>query len=121
MEGAMKYLIIGAGGTGGCIGAYMAEAGKDVTLIARGEHLKKINENGLKINTAFRGDYTVREPLLKANCNFYKLTKTSECLIDASDRTVLEGQKIQFEECYFYLCKRLFTSGYSAIYQKSGK
>ena len=31
----MKYLIIGAGGTGGCIGAYRAEAGKDVTLIAR--------------------------------------------------------------------------------------
>ena len=24
----MKYLIIGAGGTGGCIGAYLAKAGK---------------------------------------------------------------------------------------------
>ena len=36
----MKYLVIGAGGTGGCIGAYMTRAGKDVTLIARGEHLK---------------------------------------------------------------------------------
>lgn len=32
----MKYLVIGAGGTGGSIGAYMTEAGKDVTLIARG-------------------------------------------------------------------------------------
>lgn len=36
----MEYLVIGAGGTGGCIGAYMTEAGKDVTLIARGAHLK---------------------------------------------------------------------------------
>lgn len=36
----LKYLVIGAGGTGGSIGAYMTEAGKDVTLIARGEHLK---------------------------------------------------------------------------------
>ena len=31
----MKYLVIGAGGTGGCIGVFMTEAGKDVTLIAR--------------------------------------------------------------------------------------
>ncbi len=56
----MKYLVIGAGGTGGCIGAFMAEAGKDVTLIARGEHLKKINENGLRMETAARGSYTVK-------------------------------------------------------------
>ena len=34
-EAYMKYLVIGAGGTGGSIGAYMTEAGKDVTLIAR--------------------------------------------------------------------------------------
>ena len=39
----MKYLIIGAGGTGGVTGYYMKKAGKDVTLIARGEHLKKIH------------------------------------------------------------------------------
>ncbi len=44
----MKYLVIGAGGTGGSIGAYMTEAGKDVTLIARGEHLKRMQEGGLK-------------------------------------------------------------------------
>ena len=45
----MKYLIIGAGGTGGAVGAYMARAGKDVTLIARGAHLKAMQENGLKV------------------------------------------------------------------------
>lgn len=32
----MKYAIIGAGGCGGSIGAFLAEAGQDVTLIARG-------------------------------------------------------------------------------------
>ena len=32
----LKYLIIGAGGTGLPIGAYLAKAGKDVTFIARG-------------------------------------------------------------------------------------
>ena len=41
----MKYLIIGAGGTGGVTGYYMKKAGKDVTLIARGEHLKKIQKS----------------------------------------------------------------------------
>ena len=42
----MKYLIIGAGGTGGVVGYYMTKAGKDVTLIARGTHLKALNEQG---------------------------------------------------------------------------
>lgn len=45
----MKYLIIGAGGTGGVTGYYMKKAGKDVTLIARGEHLRKIQQNGLTL------------------------------------------------------------------------
>ena len=55
----MKYLIIGAGGTGGSIGAYMTEAGKDVTLIARGLHLKKMQEEGLAMETTRKGNYTV--------------------------------------------------------------
>ena len=45
----MKYVIIGAGGTGGVTGYYMKKAGKDVTLIARGEHLKKIQKQGLTL------------------------------------------------------------------------
>lgn len=55
----MKYLIIGAGGTGGSIGAYMTEAGKDVTLIARGAHLAKMQFEGLKMETTKKGNYTV--------------------------------------------------------------
>lgn len=55
----MKYLVIGAGGTGGSIGAYMTEAGKDVTLIARGEHLKKMQQQGLRMETTAKADYTV--------------------------------------------------------------
>ena len=43
----MKCLIIGAGGTGGVVGYYMTKAGKDVTLIARGAHLKQMQTNGL--------------------------------------------------------------------------
>lgn len=55
----MKYLVIGAGGTGGCIGAYMAEAGKDVTLIAGGAHLLAMQEHGIRMETTKKGNYTV--------------------------------------------------------------
>ncbi len=47
----MKYCVIGAGGTGGCIAAYMARAGKDVTVIARGEHLAQIQKQGIRLET----------------------------------------------------------------------
>ncbi len=45
----MKYLIVGSGGTGATIGAYLAKASKDVTFIARGNHLDAIKEKGLRI------------------------------------------------------------------------
>lgn len=47
----MKYCVIGAGGTGGCIAAYMTRAGKDVTVIARGAHLDKIRTEGIRMET----------------------------------------------------------------------
>lgn len=45
----MKYIIIGAGGTGGILGFYMTKAGKDVTLIARNAHLEAMQKQGLSI------------------------------------------------------------------------
>ena len=51
----MKYAVIGAGGTGGMIGFYMTKAGKDVTLIARGEHLAKMQEKGLTVERMWDG------------------------------------------------------------------
>lgn len=47
----MKYCVIGAGGTGGCIAAYMLRAGKDVTVIARGAHLERIRRQGIRLET----------------------------------------------------------------------
>lgn len=67
----LKYLVIGAGGTGGSIGAYMTEAGKDVTLIARGEHLKQMQENGLRMDTTARGNYTV-QPIKAVDMEHYE-------------------------------------------------
>lgn len=44
----MKYVVIGAGGTGGGIGGFLSRAGKDVTLIARGAHLQNMQKHGLR-------------------------------------------------------------------------
>ena len=51
----MKYVIIGAGGTGGILGFYMSKAGKDVTLIARGRHLAAMWEKGLTVEKMWDG------------------------------------------------------------------
>ena len=45
----MRIAIMGAGGAGGCLGALLAKAGNDVSLIARGDHLEAIRANGLKL------------------------------------------------------------------------
>ena len=47
----MKYLIVGTGGTGACIGSFLAKKGHDVTFIARGKHLQAIHEKGLTIKS----------------------------------------------------------------------
>lgn len=55
----MKYLILGAGGTGGCLGAYLARAGHDVQWIARGRHLEAMRKEGLKAHTAVYGNFRI--------------------------------------------------------------
>jgi 2-dehydropantoate 2-reductase len=45
----MKICIVGAGAIGGYMGAKLALAGEDVTLIARGPHLAAIQQSGLKL------------------------------------------------------------------------
>lgn len=45
----MRIAVIGVGGVGGPFGAALAAAGHDVTFIARGDHLKAMQENGLRI------------------------------------------------------------------------
>ncbi len=45
----MKICIYGAGAIGGLLGAELALAGSDVSLIARGPHLQAIKRNGLEL------------------------------------------------------------------------
>ncbi|MFT6580583.1 MAG: 2-dehydropantoate 2-reductase, partial [Alphaproteobacteria bacterium] len=45
----MRFAVIGVGGVGGPFGAALAEAGFDVTFIARGDHLAAMQANGLRV------------------------------------------------------------------------
>ena len=56
----MKYVVIGAGGTGGCLGGFLAEHGHDVTLIARNRHLEEIRRNGLILKSCSLGERQIR-------------------------------------------------------------
>ena len=55
----IKYLIAGTGGVGGSIAAFLSLAGKDVTCIARGEHLAAIREHGLCLHSDLKGKHTL--------------------------------------------------------------
>jgi len=46
----MQIAVVGAGAIGGFIGAMLSKSGEDVTLIARGAHLRAMSERGLKIH-----------------------------------------------------------------------
>ena len=67
----MKYLIIGAGGTGGVVGFHMAQAGKDVTLIARDAHLESIQQKGLTLQTMW-DENTKIIPVKASDMQHYK-------------------------------------------------
>ena len=54
----MRIVIMGTGGVGGYFGGLLAKSGADVTFIARGDHLRAIQEQGLRIESVF-GDFTV--------------------------------------------------------------
>lgn len=54
----MRIAVFGTGGVGGFFGGRLAQAGEDVTFIARGEHLRAIKAGGLKVESP-SGDFVV--------------------------------------------------------------
>jgi len=55
----VRFGVFGAGGVGGYFGGRLAQAGHDVTFIARGKHLAAILENGLRVESLL-GDFVIR-------------------------------------------------------------
>ena len=58
----MRIAVYGAGGVGGYLGGRLAQAGEEVAIIARGEHLSAIQTHGLKVESV-AGDFVVQPAL----------------------------------------------------------
>lgn len=54
----MKIAVVGSGAVGGYFGGRLAQAGHDVTFIARGAHLEAILQDGLHVES-LQGDFTI--------------------------------------------------------------
>lgn len=59
LEEMMRFAVFGTGGVGGYFGGRLAQAGQDVTFIARGRHLDAIRESGLRVDS-ISGDFVVK-------------------------------------------------------------
>lgn len=55
----MEILVYGIGGVGGYFGGKLANAGLNVSMIARGEHLKEIQKHGLEVES-IKGNFKVK-------------------------------------------------------------
>lgn len=55
----MKIAVMGAGGVGGYFGGRLAQAGHDVSFVARGKHLEAMKSKGLTLKSPL-GDVTLR-------------------------------------------------------------
>lgn len=62
----MKILIVGAGGVGGYFGGRLANAGHDVTFIARGTQKEALEKNGLEVKS-INGDFSVTKVTVTEN------------------------------------------------------
>ncbi|MDH3682499.1 MAG: 2-dehydropantoate 2-reductase [Acidimicrobiia bacterium] len=59
-----RYVIYGAGAIGGVIGGGLALGGRDVALIARGDHVRALRTRGLELRTA-DGTHVISVPAVE--------------------------------------------------------
>jgi 2-dehydropantoate 2-reductase len=57
----MKYCVVGAGSIGGFVGAKLALAGEDVTLVARGANLQAIRAHGMRVIMSDGAEHIARD------------------------------------------------------------
>jgi 2-dehydropantoate 2-reductase len=61
----LKYLFAGAGAVGAYLGAKMTLAGEDVTLFARGPHLRAMQRHGVRTVSAEDGNFEARPRIIE--------------------------------------------------------
>jgi 2-dehydropantoate 2-reductase len=54
----MRVAVIGSGGVGGFVGGRLAKAGHEVAFLARGEHLRALQQHGLRVRST-AGDFDI--------------------------------------------------------------
>jgi 2-dehydropantoate 2-reductase len=65
---AMKIALVGVGAIGGYVGHCLAQAGEDVTFIARGKNLEALRSRGLRLVRADGSEHLV--PQVKATADY---------------------------------------------------
>ena len=87
----MKIAVIGTGGIGGYFGGRIANAGYDVTFVARGEHLKAIRKNGLIVNS-IEGDFKINP--VKITDNLHDLKESDLVILGVKAWQVKETSNV---------------------------
>jgi 2-dehydropantoate 2-reductase len=62
----MKIAVFGTGGVGGYFGGLLANAGRNIAFVARGEHLIAMRERGLRVKSP-HGDFRLEEVMATDN------------------------------------------------------
>jgi len=86
----MKFAIVGAGAIGGFAGAMLAKSGEDVTLIARGAHLRAMQERGVRVRGSL-GEFEARvaatdDPAAVGSVDVVLLTLKAHSLTEMAPR-----------------------------------
>jgi 2-dehydropantoate 2-reductase len=100
-----RHIIVGAGAIGGAIGGRLVHAGREAVLVARGQHLRTLQESGLRLRTP---DEDVTVPVhavggpdeleLRPDDVLVLATKTQQApdaLVAWSDAPVHEGGQVR--------------------------
>ena len=74
----MRFAVLGAGAIGAYVGASLARGGADVVLIARGAHLRAMQERGVTVLSP-RGDFTAKPEAT----DDLAATGTADCVVVA--------------------------------------
>ncbi len=86
----MRFAVVGAGAIGAFVGALLSRAGEDVTLIARGAHLRAMQDRGVRVQGSL-GEFEARpaatdDPKVVGNVDVVLLTLKAHGLTEIAPR-----------------------------------
>ena len=92
----MRIVVVGAGGLGSYVGAVLRRVGRQVVLVARGDHAAAIRADGLHVATV-AGDFEVRPDCVGSaleleGADLTLVTVKSYSLADVAPQVALIGR-----------------------------